>query len=165
MSQLRSTVGRGHWLDLASGLSLSRHPEDAVVEQDAVVWEFAASAVQRLFESHPGLAPALAACLGGQVHQLIAGTRELMTKDVQARCATWLLQQAAPDRDEGRGGAAVLRLQQRKRAIALQLGTTAETFSRTLRDLSRHGLIDVKGYSIELLDIEGLRGIAGTAQR
>jgi CRP-like cAMP-binding protein len=56
-----------------------------------------------------------------------------------------------------------LQLQQRKRAVAQELGTTAETFSRTLAQLSRTGLIEVRGYSIRLLDVPALRMLADGA--
>jgi CRP-like cAMP-binding protein len=86
-------------------------------------------------------------------------------KDVLARCASWLLEHAqiAPGA-EGRL-TAVLQLQERKRAIAQQLGTTAETFSRTLRELSRMGLIGVRGYAITVFDVERLRAVAEPAPR
>lgn len=160
MRQHRVTVEGGQWLDLASALLESRYPEDAVAETPATLWEFPIAAVQRAGMAHPSVMRALAARLAAGVHELIGGTRDLMMKDVQARCASWLLEHAVLEPPAEGRQIGVLRLQERKRAIALQLGTTAETFSRTLRELSRMGLIDVQGYSIALLDVDTLRSLA-----
>ncbi len=53
-----------------------------------------------------------------------------------------------------------MQLQQRKRAVAQELGTTAETFSRTLAQLNRMKLIEVHGYTIALLDLDALEKLA-----
>jgi CRP-like cAMP-binding protein len=163
--QQRTTVDGGRWLDLASGLLQRNHMEDAVAETSAVLWSLPVQPVLALAPGHAGLMPALAAALAADVHALIGATRSLVMKDVLARCASWLLEHAqiAPAA-EGRL-TAVLQLQERKRAIAQQLGTTAETFSRTLRELSRMGLIGVRGYAITVFDVERLRAVAEPAPR
>jgi CRP/FNR family transcriptional regulator len=158
--QHRRSVGAGQWLDLGSVLCGGAYAEDAVAENDGVVWCLPADALQAVGENEPQLLAALARVLALQVHALVGGTRELMTKDVQARCATWLLEQREPDECDPSGRRATVRLQQRKRSIALQLGTTAETFSRTLRQLSEQGLIEVDGYAIALHDLDGLQRLA-----
>jgi CRP-like cAMP-binding protein len=86
-----------------------------------------------------------------------------MTKDVLARCATWLLDHARLDEADGGRQTGSLQLQQRKRAVAQELGTTAETFSRTLAQLSRNGLIEMHGYALRLLDVQALQRLAGRA--
>jgi CRP-like cAMP-binding protein len=79
-------------------------------------------------------------------------------KDAQARCAEWLLRHAQTS-DKGRS--AVL-LQQRKQAIAAQLGIAPETFSRVLRHLRECSLISGSGRTVNLVDPGGLRLLAGT---
>jgi CRP-like cAMP-binding protein len=160
--QHRRSVGAGCWLDLASGLLGAGHAEDAVAETDGQLWHWPAAAWQRLLRQHPALQGLLLATLAAEVHALIESTRGLMMKSVLARCATWLLAHAEFQPAEGgAAGSGLLHLGQRKRTIALQLGTTAETFSRTLHQLKREALIDVRGYDIRLLDVEGLRRLAG----
>ncbi len=160
--QHRCSVGAGSWLDLASGLRGTLQAEDAVAETDCVLWTWPMSAVQRVTREHPGLMAALVATLAAEVQGLIEGTRGLMMKCVLARCATWLLAHAQLDEPAADDAplTGTLRLQQRKRTIALQLGTTAETFSRTLHQLRRQNLIEVHGYDIRLLDVPGLRSLA-----
>lgn len=158
--QHRRSVGAGSWLDLASGLLGGGYAEDAVAESDCMLWRWSLADWQRVLRHHPALQGAWMATLAAEVHGLIEGTRGLMMKGVLARCATWLLSHAELPEGVADGQPARLRLQQRKRTIALQLGTTAETFSRTLHQLRRDQMIDVHGYDILLLDLPGLRRLA-----
>jgi CRP-like cAMP-binding protein len=80
-----------------------------------------------------------------------------LAKDAEARFADWLLQHAAPLEQ---GGMAV-QLQERKRSIAAQLGIAPETLSRVLRHLRERSLISGSGRSLNLLDLTGLRTLAG----
>jgi CRP-like cAMP-binding protein len=163
LMQQRRSVTEGQWLDLASGLLGAPHAEDALAESASLLWEVPLAALHRVARSHHALMAELAAALAAEVHGLIDGTRDLVLKDVPARCATWLLEHAQFDAPNGEARTGVLKLEQRKRAVALELGTTAETFSRTLRQLNRQGLIEVRGYSIALLDVPSLRRLAEPA--
>ena len=80
-----------------------------------------------------------------------------LAKDAEARCAEWLLQHAEP---LAQGGMTV-QLQERKRSIAAQLGIAPETLSRVLRHLRERSLISGSGRSLNLLDLTGLRVLAG----
>jgi CRP-like cAMP-binding protein len=88
-----------------------------------------------------------------RVRQLTENTHGLLSKDVLARCAEWLL--SSMD-----AAAGTVRMNQRKRSIASQLGATPETFSRTLRQLREKGTIEVDGYSIVVRDVQALRRMA-----
>ena len=52
-------------------------------------------------------------------------------------------------------------LRERKRTIAAQLGIAPETFSRVLRQLRERDLISGRGRQLQLLDLNGLRTLAG----
>ena len=80
-----------------------------------------------------------------------------VAKDAEARCAEWLLRHAQA-REEGGCG---VQLQQRKRAIAGQLGIAPETLSRVLRQLRERSLISGSGRNLDLVDPSGLRLLAG----
>ena len=82
-----------------------------------------------------------------------------LAKDAEARCAEWLLRHAEPAPDAS-GTSAVL-LRQRKRMIAAQLGIAPETLSRVLRQLRERSLISGSGRVLNLLDLNGLRALAG----
>ena len=54
-----------------------------------------------------------------------------------------------------------VQLQERKRSIAAHLGIAPETLSRVLRHLRERSLISGSGRSLNLLDLTGLRSLAG----
>ncbi len=80
-----------------------------------------------------------------------------LAKDAEARCAEWLLQHA----ESNDIGVCSVRLQQRKRLIAAQLGIAPETLSRVLRHLRERSLISGSGRVVNLVDPGGLRSLAG----
>jgi CRP-like cAMP-binding protein len=82
-----------------------------------------------------------------------------VAKDAEARCAEWLLRHAEPM--TGSASWAV-RLQQRKRLIAAQLGIAPETLSRVLRHLRERSLISGSGSVVQLVDLGGLQALAGS---
>ena len=82
-----------------------------------------------------------------------------LAKDAEARCAEWLLSHAEAS---DKGGCSV-HLQQRKRAIAAQLGIAPETLSRVLRHLRELRLISGSGRIVDLVDPIGLRTLAGSS--
>jgi CRP-like cAMP-binding protein len=80
-----------------------------------------------------------------------------LAKDAEARCAEWLLSHA----EESEKGGCSVHLQQRKRAIAAQLGIAPETLSRVFRHLRELRLISGSGRVVNLVDPIGLRTLAG----
>ena len=80
-----------------------------------------------------------------------------LAKDAEARCAEWLLSHA----EAGEKGGCLVHLQQRKRAIAAQLGIAPETLSRVFRHLRELRLISGSGRIVDLVDPIGLRTLAG----
>ena len=80
-----------------------------------------------------------------------------LAKDAEARCAEWLLRHA----ESSDKGVCSVKLQQRKRLIAAQLGIAPETLSRVLRHLRERSLISGSGRIVNLVDPSGLRSLAG----
>jgi CRP-like cAMP-binding protein len=74
-------------------------------------------------------------------------------REVKARLACFLLREGGAQRG--------LTLPMGKGELALLLGTTAESLSRSLRALSEQGAIAVKGKRITLLDPDALLDAAG----
>lgn len=83
-----------------------------------------------------------------------------LAKDAEARCAEWLLRHAEPARDAPE--TLMVMLNQRKRLIAAQLGIAPETLSRVLRHLRERSLISGSGRVFSVVDLNGLRALAGT---
>ena len=82
-------------------------------------------------------------------------------KDAEARCAEWLLRHAEQPPGTVEQSTSSVRLRQRKRTIAAQLGIAPETFSRVLRQLRERQLISGRGRELNLLDLGALRSLAG----
>jgi CRP-like cAMP-binding protein len=146
------------WLEAASGLLGLPHAVDATAETDVQlqyvrVQDFVAQ-VLTLPEDSQNLLMDMAR---SQRQQTELGVSRL-AKDADARCAEWLLRHAQPD--ELLGGLAV-KLTERKRTIAAQLGIAPETFSRVLRHLRERQLISGGGRVLGLPNPQALRELAG----
>lgn len=147
------------WLDPGSAV-LGLEPlmdvvaDSAVQVQPVPLREFAA----RLDEL-PGQTLALLRDLALAHRQQAELAVSRLGKDAEARCAEWLLRQVEPIQHAGQPPS--LTLHQRKRTIAAQLGIAPETFSRVLRQLRERRLISGKGRQLNLLNVDGLRALAG----
>ncbi len=146
------------WLEAASGLLGLPHAVDAVAETDVQlqyvrVPDFVAE-VKALPLASQNLLMDMAR---SQRQQTELGVSRL-AKDADARCAEWLLRHAEPDALDG--GLAV-KLTERKRTIAAQLGIAPETFSRVLRHLRERQLISGAGRVLGLPNPQALRDLAG----
>ncbi|PUE39689.1 Crp/Fnr family transcriptional regulator [Limnohabitans sp. Bal53] len=146
------------WLEAASGLLALPHVVDAVAETEVQlhcvsVGDFVAE-VQALPEASQNLLMDMARSQRQQTEMAVSR----LAKDADARCAEWLLRHAEPT--DQSGGLAV-KLTERKRTIAAQLGIAPETFSRVLRHLRERELISGGGRVLGLPNPQALRELAG----
>lgn len=142
------------WLDAASAWAAAgRHAFDARAVDAVCMAEIPQAGLLDLLSRRPTLAPALLTVLAQEVQRLALQAHELLHKDAASRLAAWLHRQA-------RDASAPLHLTERKRDIAAQLGMSPETLSRQMRQLSRRGLIEVRGYQVNVLDSAGLQHLA-----
>jgi CRP-like cAMP-binding protein len=143
------------WLVLAAPLGDRQHACDALAQGPLQLADLPVEPLRALLMNRPVLAWRFIEALAREVGRQEARLHGLMHKDAGARLASWLVAQT-----DGRTQA-VLRLAERKRDIASQLGMTPETLSRMMRSLSERGLIDVSGYTVRVLDPAALQGLAG----
>ena len=106
----------------------------------------------------PALAKGLIDGLARAVQALASHTHEPMHKDAPARLAQWLRQRSEPL--AGAPGQALVRLRERQRDVASQLAITPETLSWLMRSINRHGVIEVRGYDVRVLDTHALARMA-----
>jgi CRP-like cAMP-binding protein len=144
------------WLTLAGPWVHGRHGFDALAQTPVKVVDLPLTPLRALLARQPMLGLRFTDALAREVGRLEGRLHELMHKDAGARLAAWICAQFA-----GRPQPSVLRLAERKRDIASQLGMTPETLSRLMRSLSDRGLIAVSGYQLRVLDPQGLEGLAG----
>lgn len=143
------------WLALCGPWVDGRHGNDAQAQTAVLTVELPMEPLRALLARRPMLGLRFSDALAREVSRLESRLHELMHKDAGARLAAWICTQFA-----GRPQPSVLRLAERKRDIASQLGMTPETLSRLMRSLSDRGLIAVSGYTLRVLDPQGLRGLA-----
>jgi CRP-like cAMP-binding protein len=146
------------WLDASSAWLDRAYVLDAVALTAVQVAELARAPLQALLDRRPQLAQRLLVSLACEVRRLTVHTHELMHKDAPARLATWLCERCQPG--DGASNQVVVRLAERKSDIASQLGMTPETMSRLMRTLSDQRLIEVDGYTVQVLDLRALRRLA-----
>jgi CRP-like cAMP-binding protein len=152
-------VGGGEWLDVASAWLGETNFEAAIASTDVVAYEFPLDAIQVICSMRPNVATLLISAVAQRLKRATQAAQELAVKDVPGRLAGWLLDAAEFDlKVVGR-----LVMNQSKRALASELGSSPETFSRTLARFRTLGFIAVRGYKIDVLDSEGLRSMAGRA--
>lgn len=149
---LERSVHGPAWLDLSSAWMGAGHGQDAQAMSAAVLLEIPLSGLRPLLQRFPDMNERLLMALAQTVQKLTGTTHDLMAKDAQKRLITWLLSRAAAPNGD-------VALRERKRELAAQLAITPETLSRLLRQLMSAGLIEVRGYSIKLLNSAALRAL------
>jgi CRP-like cAMP-binding protein len=141
------------WLALAWPWHAHRHGLDAWAVGDVVLAELPLEPLRSLVARRPLIAQRLLDAAATEVVRLDRRLDALRHQDAAARLADWL-------RAHGTASGGVVRLAERKRDIATQLGMTPETLSRLMRSLSQRGLIEVNGYTVRVLDDDGLHALA-----
>ncbi|MDR1969718.1 MAG: Crp/Fnr family transcriptional regulator [Burkholderiaceae bacterium] len=133
---------------------------DAVADTEVKLHRVPPADFQATLQALPEAARSVLYDVAQAHHQQAGLAISRLAKDAEARCAEWLLRHAEPAPDDS-GAAAAVMLRQRKRLIAEQLGIAPETLSRVLRQLRERSLISGSGQVLNLIDLNGLRALAG----
>ena len=152
------TVDGPVWLESAAGLLGLTHAVDAVAETQISLNFFPVPEFLGQVQAMSNTAQNLLMDMARSQRQQTEMAVSRLSKDADARCAEWLLRHAEP---AGHSGGLAVRLTERKRTIAAQLGIAPETFSRVLRHLRERHLIVGGGRLLALPDPQGLRELAG----
>jgi CRP-like cAMP-binding protein len=147
----------GDWIDVSSAWMGASHPETALALTPVLVHEFPIDEVVQHCLNDATLVRVLLACVAARARGATLDKQALLTKDIHARLAAWLLERCEPA-DDGSHGRLLLR--QQKKDIASQLGVTPETLSRSLRQLQQDGLLLMDGYRLSFPDLPRLRELA-----
>ena len=134
-------------------------PNQATVAalETSAVWMVRREVLLNLLEEHPPLARQVIQELAGKVQSLIRLVEDLSLRSVEARLARLLLEQAEGESVQRRRWAT-------QAEMASRLGTVPDVVNRALRKLSDGGLIRVERHQIQILDKEGLKTVAQTAE-
>lgn len=130
------------------------YPAAAEAIRDAKVLYLPRDAFLRLTRTQPDILLAMLAELSRRLRRFVSLIDDLSLKDVGARLAQFLVAEAAAAKNNQ------ITLSMTKGMLASQLGTIAETVSRTLRKMQEQGLIVVQGRQITIQDPTTLEEIA-----
>ena len=145
------------WLEPGAALLGLPHCVDVVAEMPLSLRRVPLDDFGHMLEGVPPAALSLLHDLARAQRQQTEWAVSRMARDAESRCAEWLLRHAQP----GESGTMAVQLQQRKRSIAAQLGIAPETLSRLLRHLRERSLISGSGRILNLVDLSGLKSLAG----
>lgn len=123
------------------------YPADARALESSQVLLVRKSGFVELVKRQPEIALRLLGSMSAHLRILVSQLEDLTLKDVETRLLNWLLRRC-PCPHEERGFD--VELSGTKRALASELGTVSETFSRTLAKLKTQDLIEVKGSVIHV---------------
>jgi len=132
----------------------STYPAAAVATESTRTLYLPRDALLAVARKHPEILLKMLATLSMRLRRFVTLIDDLSLKDVSSRLAKHLLDLAA------QGGSSRVTLKTTKTVLASQLGTIAETISRTFRKLQSLEIIDVRGRRIMILDEAALREVA-----
>lgn len=139
----------------------SPYPASARAAEDSRILFLPRESFEWLYRHNPEIADATVRELGRRLRRLLRLVDKLALKDVPARVATVLLEQATLAGVARDGGSFALESTHEEMADAL--GTTRESVSRAMSKLRKQGAIGQKGPRVTILDVEALRDVAGTS--
>ncbi len=131
----------------------SRYPVSAVTVSPSIVVGINAGTYLELLHTSNSLCLHLLGNLSQRLHWMVNEMDRLTLHNATFRLVDYLLSHIPEDRNDRAG----VSLAAPKHVIASRLSIKPETLSRTLKALSKQGLINLEGSEIELLDIEKLR--------
>lgn len=156
---LLSADGREHILHMAAAGDLvaegavfaqRAYPASAMATEDALVVRFKRDRLVALLREDPELALAMIAGLSRRLREFVLTIEDLSLRDVTARLARFLVENAS---------AGFCKLPGTKTHLAAQLGTVLEPLSRSFRRLREAGFIREHKGGVVVLNEEALRGL------
>lgn len=131
----------------------SKYPVSAITVTPSVVICIQATGYLTLIRSSNVLCLNLLGKLSQRLHWMVNEVDRLTLHSAAYRLVSYLLSHISEDGSDRVGVSLIAP----KHVIASRLSIKPETFSRTLKTLSRQGLIQLNGSRIELVDVEKLR--------
>lgn len=124
------------------------YPADARAAESTQVLLVQKDGILALLRRQPELALRMLGSMSSHLRVLVGQLEDLTSKDVETRMANWLVKRC-PDPQADKP--VRIELKVTKRALAAELGTVSETFSRTLAKFRQQKLLTVTGKTITVL--------------
>ncbi len=131
----------------------SKYPVSAITVSPSVVVGIQAAGYLKLLNNSNSLCISLLGKLSQRLHWMVNEVDRLTLHSATYRLVSYLLSHISDDKNDSAGVSLVAP----KHVIASRLSIKPETLSRTLKTLSKQGLIRLDGQQIELVNIEKLR--------
>ena len=124
------------------------YPADARAVEESQVLLVQKAGFLSLLQRQPELALRMLGSMSSHLRILVAQLEDLTMKNVETRLANWLLKHCP---DPAGQQQVKIALTMTKRALAGELGTVSETFSRTLASFRNQKLISVNGRDLTVI--------------
>lgn len=124
------------------------YPADARAVESTQVLLVQKEGILALLRRQPELALRMLGSMSSHLRVLVGQLEDMTSKDVETRMANWLIKRC-PDPQSDKP--VRIELKMTKRALAAELGTISETFSRTLAKFRGQKLLTVTGKTIVVL--------------
>jgi CRP/FNR family transcriptional regulator, dissimilatory nitrate respiration regulator len=152
-------VGPGETIAEAAVFSGKTYPASAEALEDSRLYYLKKSDFLFLIQERPQLALNMMTGLSLLLRQLAQQVEDLSLKEVSARLARFLLEEALKVTSVPVNGLKIP-LEMKKGLLASRLGTIGETLSRTLAKMKQKEIIHIDKKVITLKDLEALKEIA-----
>ncbi len=133
------------------------YPANAVALEASQVIVVHRAPFRDLIRRNPDLSLHMLGSMSQHLKHLVQVIQDLKGRQVDTRLAEWILRQSPAAQA---GCPAIVDLVVSKRVLAGQIGATSETLSRLFARLSKHGILNVKGRRLTVLDSGALRALA-----
>ncbi|MFH2203429.1 MAG: Crp/Fnr family transcriptional regulator [Elusimicrobiota bacterium] len=152
--QVLHVFGAGNTFGEAAMWMGGKFPAFAEAVEESLLLTVPQTVLRQAVADDPDLALGIMAGLSSKLREFVRLIEDLSLKEVPARLAGVLLQEAES------AGAKKFRMRQTKRQLAARIGTIAETLSRALKKLKAAGLIDVQGAEFTIRDAAALKKLS-----
>lgn len=133
-----------------------RYPSTVAAEEDSLLLFIPKEDIRSVCITHPQLALAAAKLLAGRLRRCAELVESLSLREVGQRLAKLILEEALlRGKASGPGVTFVQKLTHNQ--LAARIGTVREVVTRALTRLQASGMIDVKGKTVRIPDVESLR--------
>ncbi|AQW20910.1 Crp/Fnr family transcriptional regulator [Lentilactobacillus curieae] len=122
----------------------------SVALTDSNICQISQTSFQQLLTKSPDLATNMMASMGSRITELENEKAVASTASVTEKVARYLLETSAGEKSKS------FKLPLKKKDIAVYLGTTPETITRTLKKFAEQGLISTAGAKVSIIDEDGL---------
>ena len=147
--QVLKIINAGEIFHEVGVLAKRANPATAIALEESGIWLIPRQALEDVLASYPQMAIRIIENMADQIISLAALVSDLSLKNVKARFAKLLLEQANRGVVERQSWAT-------QTAIASRLGTVPDVLSRVIREMTKTGLIEMDKQKIRILDRESL---------